>query len=736
MSDERIGVSVEVEDKFTSAFNKFNDTLKQVNDNLDKAQKQAEKNNNSMSNLASNVAKTASAFAGFSVIKGTISGFAEAEQHANKLNRAFENSRGGIGLTKKELDALGKTLESKSLFSGEAIADVQAKLIAFKNIGGDTFKQATQWALDYSQATGTDATASAMMLGKALSNPVEGLNALKKAGETFNLEQELMIQKMVESGNIQGAQKIIMDQVAGSYRGQAEEATKGVGVLALMANKFGDLGESVGETLWGYIQPFANFINDEVIPILQDNVEVIGTIIGALSALVIGINGVSLAMSLLTKSNLILLGISAAVAGVVLAFKNWDTIVEEVGIGFAKLQVLAAKVVRVMANFVPGLMPFKKEFDGMIDNAKKKVAELEETKKVNADKRRAEEKEKEEAAAKQETEMKLAEEKKFQEMMKKLNQQNKNEVKQKKKKEADDAFQKKVEEYDNLSKEDIAYLRDSERRQRQQKTRQLQLERMSYNMLSKEDHQYIKEKEEFEVKESNQKFRKDQQIQRRRMTLSKKVNSDWADFVIGEEQRVANEKQAQEFKKMAIEQGIGNARFEASKEFFGQMSQLQAVKSREMFEIGKAAAIGSAVINTYEGITKTLATYPFPLSAAMAAAQAALGFAQVQQISSQSPAFENGGIVPGNSYTGDQVNARVNSGEMILNQRQQKNMFDSIDKGQLGQAGKPQQVNYITNVKMYGNGDKTLKKMMEKTIEKVEKRKLQKQQFVRGRFAT
>ncbi len=37
--------------------------------------------------------------------------------------------------------------------------------------------------------------------------------------------------------------------------------------------------------------------------------------------------------------------------------------------------------------------------------------------------------------------------------------------------------------------------------------------------------------------------------------------------------------------------------------------------------------------------------------------------------------FATGGIVPGTSYTGDKVIARVNSGEMILNSQQQARLF-------------------------------------------------------------
>ena len=50
-------------------------------------------------------------------------------------------------------------------------------------------------------------------------------------------------------------------------------------------------------------------------------------------------------------------------------------------------------------------------------------------------------------------------------------------------------------------------------------------------------------------------------------------------------------------------------------------------------------------------------------------------------------AFANGGIVGGSSFFGDHMIARVNSGEMILNKNQQKNLFDAIDQNKLGGTG-------------------------------------------------
>ena len=49
--------------------------------------------------------------------------------------------------------------------------------------------------------------------------------------------------------------------------------------------------------------------------------------------------------------------------------------------------------------------------------------------------------------------------------------------------------------------------------------------------------------------------------------------------------------------------------------------------------------------------------------------------------------FAQGGIIGGSSYSGDKLLANVNSGEMILNSRQQRNLFNLLDTGTMPQRG-------------------------------------------------
>lgn len=68
--------------------------------------------------------------------------------------------------------------------------------------------------------------------------------------------------------------------------------------------------------------------------------------------------------------------------------------------------------------------------------------------------------------------------------------------------------------------------------------------------------------------------------------------------------------------------------------------------------------------------------------------------------------FEDGGIVPGSSYTGDNLTANVNSGEMIITKEQQAKLFDLLNSGGTGEA-------ITINVPLYLDGEIVAKNTME-----------------------
>lgn len=79
---------------------------------------------------------------------------------------------------------------------------------------------------------------------------------------------------------------------------------------------------------------------------------------------------------------------------------------------------------------------------------------------------------------------------------------------------------------------------------------------------------------------------------------------------------------------------------------------------------------------------------------AFAASGLAQTLALVAQIKNATK-FATGGIVGGSSYSGDNIYARLNSGEMVLNTRQQRNLFNLLDTGLMPQKG-------VTNVQVTG----------------------------------
>lgn len=82
--------------------------------------------------------------------------------------------------------------------------------------------------------------------------------------------------------------------------------------------------------------------------------------------------------------------------------------------------------------------------------------------------------------------------------------------------------------------------------------------------------------------------------------------------------------------------------------------------------------------------TASAAAMPFPANIAAIAAIVAQLMAVFATIASVAGKFAGGGVVGGGSSYGDMVMARVNAGEMILNRRQQANLFRAIESGDIG----------------------------------------------------
>ena len=126
-----------------------------------------------------------------------------------------------------------------------------------------------------------------------------------------------------------------------------------------------------------------------------------------------------------------------------------------------------------------------------------------------------------------------------------------------------------------------------------------------------------------------------------------------------------------------------------------QLVLLQAIKMAKSENIGKteeqaAANLAEAGASTVEasadaqgavaGATKSGAKLPFPYNLAAIAAGVAAVIAALAAMSK----FAEGGIVGGNSFSGDNQLARVNSGEMIINRHDQATLFNAIKSGKFG----------------------------------------------------
>jgi len=220
------------------------------------------------------VAKTAAvvgipALVGFGV--ASVKAFAESEQVAAQTANVIRSTGGAAKVTAGQVSALASDISKMSGIDDEAIQSGENLLLTFTNIqdragkGNKIFSQATGIMADMSVALGQDMTASAMQLGKALNDPIKGVTALQRVGVTFTDEQKKQIKTMQESGNVAGAQRVILEELRKEFGGSAKAAGDTfAGSLNKLKVMAGNFMEEVGGRLVPILTQVGQYLGDNL----------------------------------------------------------------------------------------------------------------------------------------------------------------------------------------------------------------------------------------------------------------------------------------------------------------------------------------------------------------------------------------------------------------------------------------------------------------------------------------
>ena len=235
-------------------------------------------------------------------------------------------------------------LQASTGVSATAITEGAALLGTFKAIRNETgkgnrvFDRATVAALDLSKKGFGSLESSNKMLGKALNDPIKGITALSRAGVTFTDAQKDQIKTLQESGDMLGAQKLILKEVESQVGGTAAaygETT--AGKIDRAKRAFEELQKSLAQAL----MPVINFLADAFGRLsgwMQKNQGVAKVVIAVVAGLAAGLlvlNGVmkivAITQALLSLSiastpiGIIILAVAALAAGFVILWKRSET---------------------------------------------------------------------------------------------------------------------------------------------------------------------------------------------------------------------------------------------------------------------------------------------------------------------------------------------------------------------------------------------------------------------------
>ncbi len=665
--------------------------------------------------------------------------YKKQEEANTRLIAALKSTGNAAGFTYNELKTMASGLQDVTTVGDEVTQAGQHILLTFRNIKGDIFKDAQEAMLDLSVVTG-NVDGAAKKLGTALSEPKKAIESLREIGVRFSKEQQDQIRNFESTGRVAEAQRIILDQVSLSYGGLARSiAQTPTGEIEQLKNRIGDVKEEIGraslpvQKLGADIQLFLVQEANRLLGIFQSIGKTVPSIQENFSKI---------------KENL-------SLEEQVSIFKDFekerqlqlDTLKKDLAFWEEKQAELSKKKLRLPTDDHSGVI---KALQDQIKQVKEEMNRYGEEssnvqKTINAQAAEAIQAANDEALLKQtlaridreNAAIKYTEQEK---LIKKIeddarkqlqivgeNEEAKRKIQENsaaKKKEVTDA-QKVIDEnrklYDEQRRQALEYnknVQDLNRQLRDSKLSEMDRElqavvdwygqQADIHWANGEALAWAEEISQARMQAIRDKYR---EIEETEATKA-------AEKAQAEAQKIANERKAleQDIKTSSIgaAEQVSSAIFQISsmrhdremqKEIEAvQNSKMSAKKKkaeierieREYFQKGKQKNIAEILIMGALASAKNIATYGFtpaligPQIATAASIAASLALAAAQK-------YAGGGIVPGNSFTGDRVLGWLNSREMVLNTDHQMGLWKFIQSAKSGTANYNNSKSYTTN---------------------------------------
>jgi hypothetical protein len=306
-----------------------------------------------------------------------VGALAAAGKSALAAGEEVNSANARIGQIAKSMDIFGestdfvqkrlvKLAEAQAVelgISNLTIKATKAKLLTFRNLAksanvvGGAFDRANMAALDMAAAGFGSAEGNAVQLGKALENPIKGIAALAKSGVTFTEQEKEKIRTLVESNKLLDAQDMILkaieQQVGGTAAATADDSAK-------MKEGFAQVSQALGMSLLPILET--------VTPILlgfaawaKENPGTFKVVAAAIGGIALSIMAINAAMAL-NPLGLIVIGIGALIAGVVLAYKRFESFRTIVNAVFSGIKVGVDGSVTAVKGLIAA---FKSVFNGI-----------------------------------------------------------------------------------------------------------------------------------------------------------------------------------------------------------------------------------------------------------------------------------------------------------------------------------------------------------------------------------